>query len=134
MEKNNITEEEKEKLTLALHNKCNEPDITFNDVFHGINDIHPAFSIKQTYPFIPGALIVLASLMMMIFSEFHSNWYVVGLIIYVLSVLVECVVAYVKCNWQGMLITLAVCVLLGFIVKNRDIDFEWLIEKLKDFF
>lgn len=131
---NNITAEEKEKLTIALQNKCNEPDITFNDVFHGINNIHPAFSIKQTYPFIPGALIVIASLIMMIFSEPHSNWYVVGLIVYVLGVVIECVVAYAKTHWQGMLVTLAISVLLGFIVKNRDVDFEWLIEEMKDIF
>lgn len=132
MEKNRITDEQKKTLYLSLENKCNAPDITYEDIYYGIDGIHPSFSWRKLRWHIPGCIMAVVAIIMIVFSEPHSNWYVIGLVMYLLGVIIECIVIFKQCGTQSSIVTIIICLVLGYVAKNRDLDFDWLIKCIQD--
>lgn len=132
MERNRVTDEEKRMLYLALENKCNAPDITFDDIYHGIDEIHASFPLRKLYWHTPGVLLVVVSIIMIICCEAHSNWYVTGLMIYLIGGVLESIVVYKQYGGKGLTIAIVILIVMGYVAKNRDLDFNWLIKFIKE--
>lgn len=132
-----ISEEEKKKIYLALESKANEPGITYDDLFDGINDIHPSYKKEICCLSIPIAVVFFLSLYAIIFKPSVSNWYVCGLIGYILSSFSGCgMLFYYKKRYMSI-IFIAVFIFIGWVAINRTINADMLkdlLQLIKDIF
>lgn len=126
-----ISEEEKKKNYLALESKANEPGITYDDLFGGINDIHPSYKKEIFCLSIPIAVVFFLSLYAIIFKPSASNWYVCGLIGYILCSFSECgTLFYYKKRYMSI-IFIAVFICIGWVAINRTINADMLKDLLQ---
>lgn len=127
MANNNIlTDIEKNQLYDALKYKMNDPELSFHDIYSGINSISPSYGKEVAIGSTICGLICLISLVVIVCFDKKSNPYVFGLIGYVTGSSIECYVLY---KYQKMwYLVLALLVILLIIVLNRDIDLNILKE------
>ena len=117
----------------ALESKVRTPDITYQDLFNGIQDIHPSYRKKLLCWGLPGIGIFLGSLLGIICFDKASNWYVLSLVSSVGCVIYECILACrFGYKWHTLWIV-GIGVLLIYISKVRDLD-ENIFVKFIDYF
>lgn len=128
MAENSITDEQRKLIYTAIEAKSHEPDMTFEDCFKGVNEIHPSHKKDIKIWSCICAITALISLGMLIFCENGSNVYVCGLICYIISFSVECLVLlyYGQKGYSGLIVLLGV--FLGYVAIKRDINEDMLLE------
>lgn len=126
-----ITQDEITKLEDALRHKINTPGITYDDIFTGLEDIHPQYKRKKViFGSVVGSVMCL-SLSGIIFLEAKSNLYLISVIIYVVST----IAAYIfldkfKVKYATLIISGLIGTLLIATTRTFDIDIlKHIIEK-----
>lgn len=121
-----LTDEEKERLYQLIGSKANEPGITYDDLYIGITDIQPSYKKEICCWSISIVIASFLSLYAVIFKPSASNWYVCGLIGYILSSLCECGILFHYKKRLMSIISMAISIFVGYIAINRTIDAKML--------
>ena len=122
MANNIITDIEKGQLYEALKYKMNDPDLSYHDIYNGLNGITPSYFKQVCIGTIICGLLCIVSLVGIICCENQSNLYVFGLIGYILGGCAECIILY---KYQKMwYIALALFFCIGIIAIYREINLD----------
>ena len=126
-----ITQEEVTKLEEALRHKINTPGMTYEDIFSGLEDIHPQYKRKKViFGVVVGGVMCL-SLSGIIFLEAKSNLYLISIIIYIASTIAT-YIFFDKFKIKYASIIISALILILFIATTRTFDIEYfkhLLEK-----